>query len=541
MDSKKTTKIKFKNLTEENKDYIALTYYDEELNHSEKMEILTRKFGVKGRTIRGWWIKLDLTKPTSQLPKQLQEARLRNIDSDTKVIFTSAAQNETSVNRKQLASMEMYKEFLTHDKKSKTQIAIIPVRYRNPTSPTEDIKKKKDMWWVDEVEPYLFYNKIDFGDTQISCDSHVSPTAKMPLTGFEALTNDNHLILGAFRIHFKTQARVKNTPLRVMATTGAITRKNYSRSKAGDTASIHHSYGFTIIELNEDGTCQIPRNIFVTDEGTFTDLCYNVTPEGVTKIDSVEALIWGDIHKEVIDEEIYKRTQKLCKILKPKTHVLHDLLDGARFNPHERKDVFVLRQKIINNKYLIQDEIDEAIEFPKEVLKKCGGKDVFVVQSNHDEFLDRHITDMDWKRDLHNSPAYLKLALTQQSVNLEKHGNLFGYLLGKRYKKHVKYLRHGAQLNIKGINCAMHGDFGSNGSRGSITQYKRFNFKMVHGHNHSPIIMDGVFSVGLTGKVNQYYARKGISTHANAHCLIHENGKRQLLVFNNAGEISNLI
>ena len=546
MEKIKTKKVKFKNLTDENKDYIALTYYDDELNHAEKIEILTRKFGVTGRSIRGWWTKLDLVKPTSKLPKQLQEARLRNVDDDTKVLFTSAAQNETSVNRKQLASMKMYQNFLTHKKDNKTQIAIIPVRYRNPTSPTEDIKKKKDMWWVDEVEPMLYYNKIDFGDTVISCDSHVSPTAKMPLTGFEALTNNNHLIVGSFRIHFKTQPRVKNTPLRVMTTTGAITRKNYSRSKAGDTASIHHSYGFTIIELKEDGTCHIPRNIYVTDDGEFTDLCYNVTPEGVTKIDGVEALVWGDIHREILDEDIYKKTQKLCKVLKPKLHVLHDVLDGARFNPHERKDTFVLRQKIINNKFLIKEEIEEAVDFPKDLLKKCGGDKVYIVQSNHDDFLDRHITDMDWKKDLHNSPAYLEYALIQQTINLEEYGNLYGYLLNERYqvkkkKSKVEYLRHGSQLDIKGHNCAMHGDHGTNGSRGAITQYKRLNFKMIHGHNHSPIIMDGVTSVGLTGTVNQYYARKGLSTHANAHCLIHKNGKRQLLVFNNDGEISNFI
>jgi calcineurin-like phosphoesterase family protein len=87
----------------------------------------------------------------------------------------------------------------------------------------------------------------------------------------------------------------------------------------------------------------------------------------------------------------------------------------------------------------------------------------------------------------------------------------------------------------------MHGDHGTNGSRGTITQYKRFNFKMIHGHNHSPIIMDGVTSVGLTADVNQYYTRKGISTHAYGHALVHENGKRQLLVFDNNGEISDLI
>jgi len=544
MSKDKTNKVKFKDLTDENKDYIRMTYYDEELTHKEKMEILTNKFGVEGRTIRKWWLeKMDLQKVSSKLPPQLLEARDRNLPLNTKVLMVTSAQNETPINHKQLASMLIYKDFITNKLNKETNIVVIPVRYRNPTTPTEDQNKKKDMWWVDEIKDNIYYNKVEFGDTTIAADTHISPTAKMPLTGLDALSDDGHLILGAFRIHFKTQARLRNTPLRTMSTTGAITRKNYSRSKAGDTAAIHHSYGFSIIELREDGTCHIPRNIYVTDDGEFTDLCYKVTPEGVTKVKNVEAIVWGDIHNEVIDEAIYEKTKELCDILKPKVHVLHDLLDGARFNPHERLDMFSLRRKIVNGKYLIEDEVDEAVKFPKKVLKECGGDKVYVVQSNHDEFLDRHINDMNWKRDLHNSPAYLKYAMIHQTIDLELYGNIFGYLLTEKYgkKKKVKYLKFGDHLTIKGFNLAMHGDHGTNGSRGNITQYKRMNFKMIHGHNHSPIIMDGVTSVGLTGHVKQFYTRKGVSTHAYGHCLVHENGKRQLLVFDDNGEITDLI
>ena len=537
-------KIKFKELTDENKDYIAMTYYDEDLTHKEKMEILSNKFGVEGRTIRHWWLeKMDLQKVSSKLPKQLLEARDRNLPINTEVLMVTSAQNETPINRKQLASMLMYEDFITNELGKETNIAVIPVRYRNPTTPTEDQNKKKDMWWVDEVKNRIYYNTIDFGDVKIAADTHITPTAKMPLTGLDALSDDSHLILGAFRIHFKTQARLKNTPLRTMSTTGAITRKNYSKSKAGDTASIHHSYGFSIIEKKIDGTCHVPRNVYVTDDGEFIDLCYKVTPDGVTEVTHTEAMIWGDIHKEVMNENIYKKTKKLCKILKPKVHVLHDLLDGGRFNPHERKDVFIKRRKILNNQFLIKEEVDEAVNFPKKLLKECGGNKAYVVQSNHDEFLDRHITDMDWKKDLHNSAAYLEYAAIQQTIDLEKYGNIFGVLLNREYKKKgkIKYLKYGDHLTIKGFNLAMHGDHGTNGSRGSITQYKRLNFKMIHGHNHSPIIMDGVTSVGLTGNVSQYYTRKGVSTHAYAHALVHENGKRQLLVFDDNGEISDLI
>jgi hypothetical protein len=545
---KKNKQIKFKDLTDEHKDYIRMTYYDEDLTHKEKMEILGNKFGVEGRTIRNWWLdKMDLQKLSSKLPPQLLEARDRNLPIDTEVLMVTGAQNETPLHRKALASMLVYQDFITNDLGKQTNIAVIPIRYRNPTTPTEDQSKKKDMWWVDEVKDRIYYNTIDFGDTKVAADTHITPTAKMPLTGYETKAEGSHLIMGSPRIHFKTIARLRNTPLRTMSTTGVITRQNYSKSKAGDTAAAHHSYGFTIVEKKKDGTCHIPRNIYVTDDGEFIDLCYKVTPEGVTKITHTEAIIWGDIHKEVMDENIYNKTKKLCKILKPKIHVLHDLLDGARFNPHERRDVFVMRQKILKNKFLIKEEVDEALEFPKQVLKECGGEKVAVVQANHDEFLDRHVTDMNWKADLHNSAAYLEYATIQQTVDLEDYGNIFGYLMGKHYKKKgnkfgkVKYLKYGDHLTIKGFNCAMHGDHGTNGSRGAITQYKRLNFKMIHGHNHSPIIMDGVTSVGLTGKIHQYYTRKGVSTHAYAHALVHENGKRQLLVFDDNGEISDLI
>lgn len=544
MGKKKVKKIKFKDLTEEHKDYIRMTYYDDELTHKEKMEILTKKFGVEGRTIRGWWLnKMNLQKESSKLPKQLIEARDRNLPSNTEVLLVTSAQNETPINHKQLASMLMYKDFLTNKLNKEANIAIIPVRYRNPTTPTEDQDKKKDMWWVDEVKNNLYYQKLEFGDTTIAADTHISPTAKNPLTSLEALANDGHLILGSFRIHFKTLPRLRNTPLRTMSTTGSITRKNYSRSKAGDTASIHHSYGFSVIELKDDGTCHVPRNVYVTDDGEFTDLCYKVTPDGVTEVDGVEAIVWGDIHREILDKNIYDKTKKLCDILKPNIHVLHDLFDGARVNPHERKDTFIRRRKIAQGKYLIEDEVNQALKFPKKVLKECGGKEVYVVQSNHDEFLDRHINDMDWKKDLHNSPAYLKYATIDQTVDKEEYGNIFGYLLYEKYgrKNKVKYLRYGDSLIVRGFNLAMHGDHGTNGSRGNITQYKRLNFKMIHGHNHTPTIMDGVTSVGLTGHVKQYYTRKGVSSHAYAHALVHKNGKRQLLVFDDNGEISDLI
>ena len=58
----------FKELTPENIEYITHVYYQEIL-HTEKMEILSKKFGVGERAVRGWWKKLDLSKLINNLYK----------------------------------------------------------------------------------------------------------------------------------------------------------------------------------------------------------------------------------------------------------------------------------------------------------------------------------------------------------------------------------------------------------------------------------------------------------------------------------------
>lgn len=535
--SKKT----FKNLDDSDMEYIKMMYYDTHLSHKEKMEIMGGKFGVTGRTIRGWWQKLDLSNAPNRLPSNLQDARFRNLNEDTDIVLVTSAQNTTSINLPLLNNLKTYRDYLINEFNYKVEIIIIPLRYRNPTSPLETDKKRSDLWWYDDLNDYLFYNKIQFGDSLISADTHVTPTATNPLSGFESLAGDSHLILGHPRIHFKPQPRFRGEELKTMATTGCITRKNYSMSKAGDKAHIHHSYGFMVIEKNEDNTCNIPRNVFAKEDGSFIDLKYSVNDNEVKIIDSCSSLIWGDIHEEQIDINIYDRTVELSNIITPKQHILHDVLDGYRFNPHERNDMYVLKKKIRDGRYLIKDEIDRAVNFPSKLINDCGGDKVYVVESNHDVFLDRHINDYNWKKDLHNSTAYLKYAMIQQEVELEDYGNIFGYLIHENGDNRVTYLKYGEILKDFGFNLAMHGDFGTNGSRGNITQFKRLNTKMIHGHNHTPIIMDGVTSVGMTAKIKKYYTRKGMSTHSNAHCVVHNNGKRQLLVFNDEGIISNLI
>ncbi|BAV39268.1 A1-like protein [Tenacibaculum phage pT24] len=541
----KTAKKGFRKLTDEDIQYITTIYYSDDLNHVEKCEKLTKKFGVTDRTIREWWVKLELSKPASKLPPQLQRAQLRNIDEDTDILIVTSAQNTTALNYKLWGNIKTYIEVLKEKFNKKAQIIVIPTRYRNPTSPAEQLSKKhaRMQWWDVEVDKYLFYNKIQFGDCVISSDSHIRPTKKEPLKGMPSHAGNNHLVVGSPRIHLETAPRFRGDALRVRASTGALSVKNYSRSLTGDDGFFNHTYGFTIIEKKDKDTCYIPRSVSADTDGTFTDLNIRIKDGEHTIIKKVDGLVMGDIHRELLDMKLYEATKRLTKSLRPKNVVLHDVLDGYRFNPHERRDYYLQRQKILQGKFLIKDEVEQAVEFPKMVKKDFKCDKILVIESNHDWFLDRHINDMDWKKDLHNSATYLEYASIMQSTDLTEHGCLFGYLVNKRYenKKYVDYIECGRTVRINGIVISSHGESGTNGSKGTVKQFASSGSKTTTAHTHSPSIMNGSHCVGLSATLKQHYTRKGMSSHAHAHDIIHDTGKRQLLIFGDDYSLSGLL
>jgi len=354
------------------------------------------------------------------------------------------------------------------------------------------------------------------------------------------MAKDSHLIIPHSKIHFQTLPRFKNKPLRTMSSTGFITHKNYSDSKAGDQGAIHHSYGFVVLEKKKDKTCHIPRNVKVNSDGSFTDIIFHVKDGKLDIIKGSKGFVWGDIHSRVLDRRILEKTFSLCYFLKPKVQILHDVFDGSTVNPHEKKDMFIQRQKIVRGEHLIEEEIKEAFSIVKEIKDRVGAK-TYISISNHDIFLDRFINEENWKHDLHNSPAYLKYAYIQQTVDLMKYGGLFGYLVDEEFGKEVTYINYGDSLEVDGYETGLHGDFGANGAKGSYKTFSRLNTKMIHAHSHSPIIHNGVTVVGVTSYLDQYYNRRGMSSWANAHSVIHESGKNQLFVFGDDGQLSNLV
>ena len=162
-------------------------------------------------------------------------------------------------------------------------------------------------------------------------------------------------------------------------------------------------------------------------------------------------------------------------------------------------------------------------------------KNVVIVRSNHDDFVDRWLKNEDWKKQptFKNAPLYMDLSarlLRQYATNDEVIG-VIPELIKEKYPKFIT-LGRSASYKVKDWELGQHGDVGSNGSRGSLLQFRKLNTKIVVGHYHSPGRKDGALAVGTSTKLRVGY-NNGPSSWLQSHVIIHKDGKAQHINFIN--------
>ena len=86
-------------------------------------------------------------------------------------------------------------------------------------------------------------------------------------------------------------------------------------------------------------------------------------------------------------------------------------------------------------------------------------------------------------------------------------------------------------FKIYDIELGIHGHAGTNGSKGSSTQFAKLGTKTISAHHHSPQITNGNYIVGTSSELKLDY-NKGPSSWNHAHCIIQPNGKRQMIFIN---------
>lgn len=512
--------MKFKDLTDNDIDNIKDIFLNKDMSWDDRIDKIKTFAGISERTTRKWLVKLGLSKtPTVVEPEVLSMAKKREHDQSKKIFLITSAQNATKVHRQFLTNMESYAEFLD------AEILVIPFRYKNPTS-VFTINQEADDWWDSSITKYLTLNRHDLNNrVSVLSDVKIQPTASQPLQGLEGMTGDHSCVVGHPRLELKTVPVMDTTKPKIMFTTGAVTKPNYTDSKAGKKGEFHHTYGFAIVEIKDDNTFFF-RQVSANDRtGEFIDLFYGVKDGVVSAESGVEAIALGDIHVRNCDPNVTNITfNDIFKKLPPKKVFIHDIIDSESISHHNLKDPFLQHELEVSGRNDLAEEINEMIEW----LKPLESFDTYIVRSNHDEHIDKFLNETDWRKmnTFKNAIPYMEYSLAK--LNGKAKNGIVPYIINLNYPK-MKCLGYDDNISVKGYLMSNHGHLGASGSRGSINQFSKLATKTVTGHSHTIGRVGGAVSVGTSTYLNLRYVR-GASTWVQAHGIVNRLGKFQHIV-----------
>jgi len=510
--------MKFKKLTEEDKEYIASVYKNKDLSWDDRMVDLCNKFSISERQLRRWCSeKLGLKERVEGTvsTEQLEVAKTKELNSDKKFFLITAVQNASKINLSFWNNLKTYAEYLD------AQILVIPYTYHNPTNPLV-IKEDGDMWWPKEVEDYLTLNRHNINENfSILSDVVISPTAIMPLTNLESMTGEHSCCVASPRIHMKSLPVFGDRP-KLMFTTGTLSKPNFTKTKIGKISEFHSTYGALLIE--KDGKEFYARQITGKDNGSFNDLWYHVDNENISRNKSVPALIKGDTHYPFVDKNVHRMGfEDLVPKLNPNEIFLHDLIDFRSINHHEANN-FV---KVFRNQEDGLGSVEKEIEGAMQFLEKIKHLNIRIVNSNHDRFLESFIIDSDIKKAGMNTLQYLEYAKVLLEDKAPK--GLLAYIIEKRFPE-IKCFGRDDSYIVKGVELACHGSDGIGGSRGNAKQFKSLNIKVITAHGHNALRYDGSAQVGCNCDKRLGYNHSA-SAWVHSDIILHNDGKFQHIFY----------
>jgi hypothetical protein len=447
--------------------------------------------------------------------EDFKKATKKTFDKRRNTFIFTWAQNETPVHS------NFFDNLIAYSKHKKAGLHVIAGRYRNPTSVFTD--QDRDTW-TKEVLPFLDANRHSIHKyLQVLSDVKISPTASMPLSGFNSFTGLESCIIGHPRMHLASLPVLPNYPNKLLLSTGACTVENYTDSKSGKKGEFHHSLGCVIVEL--DGDHYHIRQITADSNGNFYDLFSRVKDGNVEKnTKGCEVAVLGDLHIRQVDKKAEESSFKLLDVMKPKYTVIHDIFDGQSISHHTKNYPFQLLELEESGSDNVEEEIKEMFAW----VNKRKKYNLVIPAANHNDWLDQWLDKNDWRKE-RNKKAYLKYA-NVKAEGLAKKG-LVAYLIDKEFED-VITLDYNGSFRVLGWELALHYDKGANGSRGSATQFKNLNTKSVGGHGHSAFRYDGSFAVGTLTLMDMGY-NKGLSSWTKTNVLIYPDGKAQHVHFIN--------
>lgn len=400
-----------------------------------------------------------------------------------------------------------------------------------------------------EVHPFIAHENIDLGPVIFFAKMNILPTAVKPLSGLETMAR------GKFGVFPHAKIQLTSVPSTVSGygfahqmTTGACTLPNYIAKKAGQKAEFHHQIGATLVEIDAEGDV-FCRQIAAADDGSFQDLDIMVRDGRVTAGHRIDTITHGDIHREKLDSVVAKAVwgidldegrvvtdQNMVDTLRPRHQILHDLLDFMARNHHRKGDHHFKFKMLQSGTDRIEAEVRDCAAFVR--LSERPWCVSVVVPSNHNDALERWLREADPREDPANAHFWFRAnAAIYEAIERNDEGfDVFRWALAQadaRAMEDIVFPPRGGSYVVcqasGGIECAIHGDQGINGARGSPNNLLRVATRMNTGHAHSPSILDGIYTAGLCGKMDQGYNNPMLGSWSHTQVIVYPSGKRTLL------------
>jgi len=442
----------------------------------------------------------------------LEKSTVNSTVPNKKRFIITTAVTEGKVHKGFLAAIN------TYCRKENAGLIVMPTKSTGNSKWVLDPALRDECFVTDDVQ--LNSNLRLLG--LITAAKTTDPTTGLPRIG----QRNGTFITASPKQRLKFVATGLNKLPHALMSTGAITVPNYAtasilNNKSEYIAENDHIMGGVIVELDDNDAFHF-RQIQADAMGNFVDLGVVYSKLG-TKPMAPSAFILGDWHSSETDDIAATAFLNLSKKLKVGTLVMHDVFSGLSVNHHS------VHRKIEQARLASEGKLDLKAELQglADDLHKIQAyaKNVVVVKSNHEEFLERYLQEARYVDDPHNHRLALELAAAYFDGN-----NPVQYYVEKLsgVKTKARWLKRDEDYSIAGIHLSNHGDLGANGARGSATSLEAAHTNVVYGHSHTPEILRGAWCVGTTSLLTLSYNR-GPSSWFHTSCLVYPNGMRQLI------------
>lgn len=451
----------------------------------------------------------------------------------------TAAQDETPVHEPFLANLEAYARDIG------AELMIGGFTYQKGLF--EDHATRTG-YFVERVRPYLRHENEWCGPVLFAAKMNILPTAVRPLSGLETYSRGAWAVFPHAKVQLVSVPSLPGRHPAMVMTTGACTLPNYIEKKAGLKAEFHHQIGATIVEIDDAGRTFCRQIGADKVDGSFQDLDIRVRNGLVTRGHRVEQITAGDLHIEKGDPTVFRTVfgydlvtrrvvtdDSLIGTLRPRSIALHDVLDFQTRNHHRRSDPHFAARMYAQGVHLVEEEVRQTADF-LEAMEELDPR-VVVAASNHQDALARWLREADPRQEGPNARYWCELNAEwfRQIESGAGDFDPFKYAASRASRRGLGDVvfvpRNGSFVVCEdhgGIEVGMHGDEGPNGARGSALALTRVATRMNIGHAHTAGILDGVYTAGLCGLMDQGY-NSGPSGWSHTQIVTYSNARRSLV------------